>query len=82
MAKYLFVYHGGKKPESDEEYTQVMDAWGAWFGTMGATMAGLIPLWMAFLVGSITIYLNYTVMHEAVHGSICPLTSAGWQVCG
>jgi len=41
-----------------------------WFGTMGAAMAGWIPLWIGFLIGSITIYLNYTVMHEAVHGSI------------
>lgn len=36
MAKYLFVYHGGKKPETDEEYQQVMDEWGNWFGSMGA----------------------------------------------
>ena len=28
MAKYLFVYHGGKSPESDDEYKEVMDAWG------------------------------------------------------
>lgn len=38
MAKYLFVYHGGKSPESDEEYKEVMDAWGNWFGSMGAAV--------------------------------------------
>jgi len=38
MAKYLFVYHGGKKPESEAEVAEVMDAWGNWFGSMGAAV--------------------------------------------
>ncbi|NNC77297.1 MAG: hypothetical protein HKN77_04990 [Woeseiaceae bacterium] len=38
MAKYLFVYHGGSQPESDAEVKEVMDAWGAWFGGMGAAV--------------------------------------------
>jgi len=38
MAKYLFVYHGGKKPQSDAEYAEVMDAWGSWFGAMGSAV--------------------------------------------
>lgn len=38
MAKYLFVYHGGKSPQNDEEYQKVMDAWGNWFGSMGAAV--------------------------------------------
>jgi hypothetical protein len=38
MAKYLFVYHGGKKPASEEDYAEVMDAWGTWFGSMGAAV--------------------------------------------
>ena len=36
MAKYLFVYHGGSHPETKEETKQVMDAWGAWFESMGS----------------------------------------------
>ncbi|MGD9601588.1 MAG: hypothetical protein AB7O21_18675 [Gammaproteobacteria bacterium] len=35
MAKYLFVYHGGKPPSTPEEGRQAMDAWGKWFGSMG-----------------------------------------------
>ena len=35
MAKYLFVYHGGTAPKSDEEAAQVMDEWGNWLGSMG-----------------------------------------------
>ena len=38
MAKYLFVYHGGNKPESKEEIAEVMNAWGQWFGSMGSAV--------------------------------------------
>ena len=35
MAKYLFIYHGGTMPESNEEKASAMAAWGQWFGAMG-----------------------------------------------
>ena len=38
MAKYLFVYHGGGAPTTPEAQKQAMDAWGAWFGGMGAAV--------------------------------------------
>lgn len=38
MAKYLFVYHGGSAPANPEEIKKIMDAWGAWFGSMGAAV--------------------------------------------
>jgi len=38
MAKYLYVYHGGGMPESEEEQAKAMDAWGAWMGSLGAAM--------------------------------------------
>lgn len=38
MAKYLFVYHGGKMPETDAEVKKVMDDWGSWLGSMGAAV--------------------------------------------
>lgn len=39
MAKYLFVYHGGgKPPASPAEGKEIMDAWGKWFGSMGAAV--------------------------------------------
>lgn len=38
MAKYLFAYHGGSKPTSPEDVKTVMDAWGAWFGELGAAV--------------------------------------------
>ncbi len=36
MPKYLLVYHGGGKPESEAEGQQAMEAWGSWFASMGA----------------------------------------------
>lgn len=38
MAKYLFVYHGGSAPESQEQAAQAMDAWGKWFGSLGSAV--------------------------------------------
>jgi hypothetical protein len=38
MAKYLFVYHGGKPPANPAEIPEVMNAWGAWFGSLGAAV--------------------------------------------
>jgi len=38
MAKYLFVYHGGKPPANPDDIKKTMDAWGAWFGSMGAAV--------------------------------------------
>ena len=35
MARFAFVYHGGKRPESEEEGQRVMGEWMAWYGAMG-----------------------------------------------
>ena len=32
MPKYLFSYHGGGMPESEEEQAKHMAAWGEWMG--------------------------------------------------
>ena len=38
MAKYLFVYHGGKRATNPADVKQAMDAWGKWFGSMGTAV--------------------------------------------
>ena len=38
MAKYLFIYHGGKQPTNPAEVKATHDAWGAWFGAMGSAV--------------------------------------------
>ena len=51
MAKYLFVYHGGRKPETQDEVANVMDAWGQWMGSMGsAVIDGGNPVGMSTTV--------------------------------
>ena len=53
MAKYIFVYHGGKAPESPEEGQKVMAQWMAWFGEMGdAVVDGGNPLGMSKTVSA------------------------------
>jgi hypothetical protein len=41
MAKYLFTYHGGGMPESEEEQAKHMAAWGEWMGATGAAFVDM-----------------------------------------
>ncbi len=41
MTKYLFAYHGGGMPDTEEESAKVMAAWGEW---MGSHEAGFIDM--------------------------------------
>ncbi|RBP14329.1 hypothetical protein DFR50_10982 [Roseiarcus fermentans] len=53
MAKYLFVYHGGKQPTNPAEAQEVMNAWGAWFGALGpAVIDGGNPVGKSYMVKS------------------------------
>ena len=38
MATYLLAYHGGSMPETDAARAKVMEAWGAWYGQIGAAL--------------------------------------------
>ncbi|MGE0239903.1 MAG: YciI family protein [Parvibaculaceae bacterium] len=38
MAKYLFIFHGATAPANPEDIQKTMDAWGAWYGSMGAAV--------------------------------------------
>ncbi len=39
MANYLFTYHGGGTPETEEDGAKVMAAWEAWLGSLGPALA-------------------------------------------
>ncbi len=53
MAKYLYVYHGGSTAETEALHKEAMDAWGAWFGSMGAAVIdGGNPVGVSSIVGS------------------------------
>ena len=34
MPKFMFAYHGGGMPETEEEQAKVMQAWGEWMGSL------------------------------------------------
>ncbi len=38
MAKFVYVYSGGQPAETPEAQAQSMDAWTAWFGTLGSAV--------------------------------------------
>ena len=38
MPNFLYVYHGGSKPETPEEGEKVMAKWNAWIGELGAAV--------------------------------------------
>ena len=38
MPKYLFAYHGGAMPETEEQVAKVMAAWESWYGELGAAI--------------------------------------------
>lgn len=53
MPKFLFVYHGGNKPETPEEVAEVMTKWNGWFETLGsAVVDGGNPVGMSKTVTS------------------------------
>ena len=39
MPKFMFAYHGGGKPETQEEGEKEMAAWGAWMQGLGSALA-------------------------------------------
>jgi len=52
MPRYLFVYHGGGRPETEEAQQKVMAAWGAWMEGLGAALVdGGAPVGMSVTVG-------------------------------
>jgi hypothetical protein len=41
MAKFVYVYTGGQMADTPEAQEQAMQAWGAWFGTLGETVTDM-----------------------------------------
>jgi YCII-related domain len=35
MSQFVFAYHGGKMPETEEEGAKIMARWSAWMGDLG-----------------------------------------------
>ena len=96
MAKYLFVYHGGKNPETEAEVAEVVDAWGAWLGSMGtAVIDGGNPVGMSSTInqdGSVTdnggsnpvsgygLFEAPDLDDAIAKGRACPILAAGGSI--
>ncbi|MDH3209968.1 MAG: hypothetical protein OEL91_06275 [Burkholderiaceae bacterium] len=96
MAKYLFVYHGGKMPKTEAEKAKVMDAWGKWMGGMGSAIVdGGHPVGKSSTVnsdGSVSDHggsnptSGYTLIEAATlndalaHAKACPILADGGSV--
>ena len=53
MPKFVYIYHGGKMPETAEEGEREMARWMAWFGEMGESVVdGGAPVGMSSTVHS------------------------------
>lgn len=53
MPKFILAYHGGAAPSSPEEGQKVMQAWMAWFGSLGdAVVDGGNPAGMSKTVSA------------------------------
>ena len=70
MPDFVFVYHGGKQPDTPEEGEKVMAAWGAWFEGMGAAVK---------LPGN-PVGLSKTVSHSGVTDDGGPNPVSGYSV--
>ncbi|MCH7980846.1 MAG: hypothetical protein IID59_05025 [Proteobacteria bacterium] len=96
MAKYLFVYHGGKNPETEAEVAEVLDAWGSWLGSMGAAVIdGGNPVGMSSTInpdGSVTdnggsnpvsgygLFEAPDLDDAIAKGRACPILAAGGSI--
>lgn len=56
MAKFLFTYHGGGMPESEEEQAKHMAAWGEWMGAHASAFVDMgAPVGASTTVGADTV---------------------------
>ena len=89
MAKYVYIYKGGSRPETEEEGAKVMAAWQSWLGGMGDHVvdAGM-PFGESRGVngGSTSGLGGYSVVNAgsldeaAEHAKGCPIFASGGTV--
>ncbi len=95
MTKFIFAYHGGSMPETDEERAQVMAAWQGWMQGMGEACIDMgAPVGMSQTVSSAGVaddggsnpLSGYTIVEAADAGAACnmakgcPILDAGGSV--
>ena len=91
MPKFLFVYHGGKRPESDAEMQKVMAEWGKWMTDNGPALVDPgNPVGMSKTVSPSGIADNgganpasgYTIVEAADLDAACRMAQSNPMVAG
>jgi hypothetical protein len=90
MGKYVLAYQGGSMAETPEAQEQVMAAWGAWFGSLGAAIVdGGAPFGESTAVGggaASSSLTGYSILEAADLKAAaklaegCPVLSSGGSV--
>jgi len=89
MAKFVYIYKGGRRPETEEEGKQVMEAWTSWLGAMGDHVVDAgAPFGESTGVngGSTSGLGGYSVVtagnlaEAAEHAKDCPIFASGGSV--
>lgn len=85
MPKYVFAYHGGGMPESEEEQAATNAAWGVWMGANAASFADPgAPTAMAKTVsssgstdgGGANPITGYTIVNAADIDAACEIAAS------
>jgi len=94
MAKFVYLYTGGQLPETAEAQEQAMQAWVAWFGTLGAAVTdmgnpfgasatvksgGVVPV-SALNAGGYSIVEAASLDDATAKTAGCPVLSGGGTV--
>lgn len=76
MTNYVLVYTGGGMPETEAEQAAVMQAWGAWMGSLGESLVdGGAPFANAKTIASDSSVSNGAIGIHATGYSIITATS-------
>jgi hypothetical protein len=88
--KYVLVYQGGAMAETEEAQQAAMEAWGAWFGSLGAAVVdGGAPFGASAAVGggaTRTALTGYSVLDaETLDAAVrmaggCPIIADGGTI--
>ena len=91
MSKYVLVYKGGQMAETEQAQQAAMEAWGAWFGSLGAAVVdGGAPFGPSAAVGggggASSGLTGYSILEAADLGAAtklaegCPVLADGGAV--
>jgi YCII-related domain len=76
MAKFLYLYSGGEMAETPEAQQEQMQAWTAWFGTLGDSVVDI----GTSRLGGYSIINAESLDEAATQAKGCPVLQSGGSV--